>query len=45
MYSTSMFDRGGKKGGEESLASAAWRAYCVVNNCCRIVLQGVGFPK
>lgn len=34
-----------KREGKESLASAVSRAHCVVNNCSRIVLQGVGFQK
>lgn len=47
MYSTNIFDWRGKKGGKGkgSSASAVSRAHCVVNNCSRIVLQGVGFQK
>lgn len=47
MYSTNIFDWGGKKGGKGkgSPASAVSQAHCVVNNCSRIVLQGVGFQK
>jgi hypothetical protein len=41
MYSTNIFDGGGKKGGKRSLASAAVQTPCVVNNFSRIVLQGV----